>query len=252
VFTRTAEAATNPLRADFDALKTGPGVWKWLHYFDLYHRHLQKFRGHDVSIAEVGVYSGGSLSMWRRYFGERVHIHGIDIQPECRSYANSNTTIHIGDQADRRFWADFRRSAGSLDVLIDDGGHEPEQQIVTLEEVLPFLNPGGVFICEDIAGSPNNFADYAHALASELNCYDRIASHEDQASTATPFQSSIASITCYPFVVVIEKNESPSPIFTAPRRGTQWQPFLNEVLTAEQQASDNRRGTDAVAKDIEA
>lgn len=38
---------------------TGPGIWKWLHYFDIYHRHLQKFRGKEVNILEIGIYSGG-------------------------------------------------------------------------------------------------------------------------------------------------------------------------------------------------
>src|SRR5690349_20921641 len=62
---RTDEPSeTNPLREYFDRVSTGPGVWKWLHYFDIYHRHLSKFRGRPVSIVEIGVYSGGSLSMW--------------------------------------------------------------------------------------------------------------------------------------------------------------------------------------------
>src|SRR4051812_8731031 len=55
----------NPLRASFDAVTSGPGVWKWLHYFDIYHRHLERFVGKPVTIVEIGVYSGGSLSMWR-------------------------------------------------------------------------------------------------------------------------------------------------------------------------------------------
>jgi len=33
----------NPLQAHFDSIKEGPGIWKWEHYFDIYHRHLNKF-----------------------------------------------------------------------------------------------------------------------------------------------------------------------------------------------------------------
>ncbi len=34
-------------------------------------------------IVEVGVDNGGSLKMWKKYFGERAEIHGIDIDPKC-------------------------------------------------------------------------------------------------------------------------------------------------------------------------
>src|SRR5262252_4022229 len=40
-----------PLRAYFDEVKEGPGVWKWLHYFELYDRHLRKFVGRPVTVA---------------------------------------------------------------------------------------------------------------------------------------------------------------------------------------------------------
>ena len=35
----------NPLRSYFDAYTEGPGIVKWVHYFDVYHRHFAKFRG---------------------------------------------------------------------------------------------------------------------------------------------------------------------------------------------------------------
>ena len=37
-------------------------------------------------------------------------------------------------------------------------GHTPEQQIVTLEEMLPHLRPGGVYLCEDVHGIHHDFA----------------------------------------------------------------------------------------------
>src|SRR3954453_17281724 len=52
---------SGPLRAHFEANREGPGIWKWLHYFDIYERHLKRFVGREVRILEVGVYSGGSL-----------------------------------------------------------------------------------------------------------------------------------------------------------------------------------------------
>src|ERR1700733_14666478 len=58
-----AEADPNPLRLYFDEIREGPGVWKWLHYFEIYHRHLAKFVGRQITMVEVGVYSGGSMPM---------------------------------------------------------------------------------------------------------------------------------------------------------------------------------------------
>ena len=224
----------DPLRAYFDSHSEGPGIWKWLHYFEIYHRHLSKFVGKPVTLAEVGIYSGGSLQMWHHYLGDQCHVHGIDIMPECTSYESPKTTIHIGDQSDRSFWDAFRRKVPSLDILIDDGGHEPDQQIITLEETLSYLNDGGIFICEDIHGIDNRFATYVHDMADRLNAMTKLPT-PDLRSAVTPFQSSIASVHFYPYLIVIEKGRSLENGLQAPKHGTQWQPFT--MRDAAKQAS---------------
>jgi hypothetical protein len=213
---------SNPLREYYNSVTTGPGVWKWEHYLDVYHRHLQKFIGQACHIAEVGVYSGGSLKMWMEYFGSRATIYGIDCQPACKAYENDLTRIFIGDQGSRSFWRDFKEQVPQLDALIDDGGHLPEQQIVTLEEILPHLRPGGVFICEDIAGERNHFSAYLHGLNSSLNA------HNMETATllkTTALQSAIASVHFYPFIVVVEKRKDAPCHLHAPKRGMEWQPW---------------------------
>src|SRR5262245_44116725 len=89
----------NLLREFFDNRKQGLGIWKWNHYFDIYDRHFHRFRGKEVHILEIGVYSGGSLEMWRDYFGPKAVIFGVDIEPDCRAYETTRTRIFIGDQA---------------------------------------------------------------------------------------------------------------------------------------------------------
>jgi hypothetical protein len=176
-------------------------------------------------MVEVGIYSGGSLGMWKSYFGKQARIHGVDIEPACRSYADDQVTVHIGDQESRPFWAEFRRQVNDIQVLIDDGGHSPSQQMVTLEEMLPAMSPGSVYICEDIHGIRNKFVSFAMALAASLNSQDTIPGQIPMATT-TPFQQSICSVHFYPYMLVIEKNaEAPSRL-EAPKRGTEWQPFL--------------------------
>jgi len=219
----------NPLRRHFDSVSEGPGIWKWLHYFEIYHRHLSRFIGQSPSIVEVGVYSGGSLGMWQQYFGDGARIHGVDIQPECRAYESPAINIHIGDQGDREFWRSFRNLVPPVDILIDDGGHKLEQQIVTLEEMLPHLKPGGVFICEDVHGVNNDFTAYVGALADRLNAFAPAFDQRVLSSPPTPLQADVHSIHFYPYVVVIEKRSTPLTLLSAPKHGTMWQPFRTSV-----------------------
>lgn len=216
----------NPLWKYFQNHRQGRGIWKWEHYFFAYHRHLSKFMGRAPSVVEVGVYSGGSLDMWKDYFGSGCRVHGIDIESACRAYATDDVTIHIGDQEDRGFWRDFRASVPQVDVLIDDGGHTPEQQIVTLEEVLPNLRPGGVYVCEDIHGLSNRFDSYVSGLSQPLHHMDHGKNESGSWSTTNAFQRDVSSIHHYPFLCVIEMNALPRSRLAAPKHGTEWQPYL--------------------------
>jgi len=220
----------NPLEAFFDARVSGRGIWKWRHYFEIYHRHFSRFVDKDVCVLEIGVYSGGSLDMWKHYFGPRVKIYGVDIEPSCKAYEDDQVKIFIGDQADPEFWRSFKREVPHLDIIIDDGGHEPQQQIVTLEELFPHLRPGGVYLCEDITGKDNLFAAYLGRLATHLHSYAWQADHEDPErrlqSPPTSFQRTVHAMHLYPFVAVMERARYPVDL-VAPKHGTQWQPFLS-------------------------
>ncbi len=223
---------SNPLRAYFNNLRTGPGIWKWDHYFDIYHSHFQKFRGKEVHILEIGIYSGGSLAMWEDYFGPDCRVYGVDIEEACKAYENDRTKVFIGDQADRRFWRAFKEQVPRLDIVIDDGGHQSNQQIVSLEELLPQLRAGGVYICEDLHHFFPfcGFASYMNGFMQGLNASSSQSNDQDDkrrlVSTATALQSCIRSINVYPFVTVIERREAPIAEFVAPKHGSQWQPYL--------------------------
>lgn len=224
---RSAGSA-NPLRAYFDSHREGRGVWKWLHYFDIYHRHFSRFTGREVHVLEIGVYSGGSLEMWREYFGPKCRVYGVDIERACKVYEDDRTKIFVGDQGDRGFWKRFKEQNPAIDILIDDGSHDPEHQIVTLEEMLPHLRPGGIYLCEDVHGKWNRFHAYVQGLATELNSVESVTSDRQKglACTPTELQAAIQSIHLYPFVTVIEKSDQLRQEFTAPKHGTEWQPFL--------------------------
>jgi hypothetical protein len=210
----------------FDDWTTGRGIHKWRHYFEIYERHLGRFVGSDVHFLEIGVQSGGSLELWRRWLGRRATLYGVDIDSACVRSEAEGTFVFIGDQEDRTFWSEFRSRAPRLDVVIDDGGHTPEQQRVTLEELLPHLSPGGVYICEDVHSDSNPFVTYIQGL-SQMLFAGRLSDSPDDPeraffATPVPFQVSVHAVHHYPYVVVIEKRIEPVPEFVAPRHGDDW------------------------------
>jgi hypothetical protein len=226
----SAAPAPNRLREFFDARREGRGLWKWDHYFDLYERHFARFRGREVHLLEIGVYSGGSLEMWADYFGPGCRIYGVDIEEACRRYEDEKTRIFIGDQADRAFWRRVRAEVPRLDVVIDDGGHKSIQQAVTLEELLPHLSPGGVYLCEDIHGPVNRFGAYVAGLFQAMNATDATEDLDDPERRTvvrtSGFQALVDSIHCYPYAIVIERRAAAVAELVSAKRGTQWEPFL--------------------------
>jgi hypothetical protein len=221
--------ADNPFRTYFQAHRVGPGIWKWDHYFDIYQRHFSRFRGKEVHVLEIGIYSGGSLGMWREYFGPKCQVYGVDIEPVCKSYERDGVTVFIGNQADRSFWKELWRQVPRVDIIIDDGGHRTDQQIITLEETLAHLHPGGVYLCEDVHGRAKGFTSYIngfnHRLSAAALVDDTTDPERRLTSRADAFQAAIESIHLYPFVTVIEKRRTAIAEFVAPKHGSEWQPF---------------------------
>lgn len=226
----TSRDGASSLLKYFEQHKEGRGIWKFIHYFEIYERYFSGFRGKEVHVLEIGIYSGGSLEMWREYFGPRCMVYGVDIEERCKAYESDSTRIFIGDQADRRFWGDVKRQVPLLDIVIDDGGHAPEQQIATFEELLPHLRAGGVYLCEDIIRTFNLFSAYLCGMSQNLNAID-LHSHLDdnerrQVCTAKPLQSAVSAIHFYPFCAVVERSANSVSEFVAPKHGSEWEPFL--------------------------
>lgn len=220
----------HPLLEYFRHHKEGRGVWKFVHYFEIYEQYFSRFRGKEVHVLEIGVYSGGSLEMWSQYFGPRCSVYGVDVEPRCKAYEEGSVRVFTGDQSDRTFWRDFKKKVPVLDIVIDDGGHASEQQIVTLEELLPHLRPGGIYLCEDITRPFNLFSSYLCGMVQDLNAID-LEQHLDdnerrQVCKAQPLQTAVSAIHFFPFAVVVEKSTSRVSELIAPKRGTSWEPFL--------------------------
>ncbi len=190
---------------------------KWRHYFPIYHRRLAKFVGYEVHVVEIGIYSGGSLPMWRSYFGPGCQVYGVDIEPACtRPRTGRRPRVHWRPSRPRLLGA-IRGGGPPIDVVIDDGGHEAHQQITSLRCLLPRMAMGGVYICEDIRGTVNLFHSFVNGMAHQLSdirvkpapTQDTIptAPSTTQLAPGQPVHQQIASMHHYPRLTVIEKPE---------------------------------------------
>ena len=129
---------------------TGNLIHKWVHYFEIYDCHFSRYRDSHVNVLEFGVSHGGSLKMWKHYFGHKANIYGVDINPHCKQLEEERIKIFIGYQADRAFLKSVAEAIPGIDILIDDGGHAMEQQINTFEVLFPHIDKRGIYLCEDL------------------------------------------------------------------------------------------------------
>tara|TARA_B100001123_G_C15292508_1_gene1017937 strand:+ start:608 stop:1456 length:849 start_codon:yes stop_codon:yes gene_type:complete len=122
---------------------------KWNNYFGIYENIFKKYINKKITFVEVGIGSGGSLFMWRKFFGSKARIIGIELNPEAKKLEKHGFEIFIGDQADPIFWKKFFKKVGKINILLDDGGHKNIQQITTFMESIKFIKDDGKIIIED-------------------------------------------------------------------------------------------------------
>jgi 23S rRNA U2552 (ribose-2'-O)-methylase RlmE/FtsJ len=127
--------------------KSGKVIFKWHHYLPIYESLFNPFVGTPVKVLEIGVLRGGSLKLWREYFGTDAQIFGIDIDPAAKQYEAEGIKIFIGDQGDKKFLADVLDEVGGFDIVIDDGAHTNHLVMTSLEEL--YSTTRHLYIVED-------------------------------------------------------------------------------------------------------
>ena len=125
-------------------------IHKYEHHIRVYDEIFAPFRGKPVCVLEIGVAQGGSLQLWRDYFGPDARIMGIDVQGSFGHLVKDNIEVIIGNAADPGLHKGLKERLGQIDILIDDGSHECPDQIAAFEGFFPFISDGGLYVCEDI------------------------------------------------------------------------------------------------------
>jgi hypothetical protein len=170
---------------------------KFPHYLDIYDRYFAKFRGQEIRIMEIGVGHGGSLQMWKEYFGDKVQVIGVDCQ-ELDYLKEERIDILRGDQGDRGFLKSVVDRYLSVDIVIDDGSHQFLDQVTSFWMLYPLVSPDGLYLVEDLHHVPE-FYNFAGAMTAKLYDWD--------APTAK-FTRETKAIHFYNGIIVFEKSRN--------------------------------------------
>lgn len=137
----------------YEIWKSIPGGHKWLHYFEFYERVFQPLHQRPGRFLEIGVFNGGSLALWKKFFAPGTVITGIDIDPNCARFDDPSNQVHvrIGSQADPEFLKRVIDEFGPFDFILDDGSHQTGHLIATFNALFDQgLKGGGTYVAEDL------------------------------------------------------------------------------------------------------
>jgi hypothetical protein len=189
-------------------------IHKWKHYFPIYERHFRPWVYRPVIFIEIGCGQGGSLQMWKRYFGPHARIIGIDSDPACSRFAEDQIDIRIGSQQDTEFLYRLIDEFGTPDIVLDDGSHMMSHVCASFNFLYPTLSPSGVYMVEDLHtaywpeyeggyGRQGTFIEVCKRLIDELN-----ADHARGQLAPSGFTQSTLSMHFYDSVAVFERGRN--------------------------------------------
>ena len=188
----------------FSYFKSSPRYsLKWDHYFEIYENILNRFKNKKIIFVEIGVGDGGSLHMWRAFFGKKARIIGIELNPDAKKLEDDGFEIYIGDQSTKEFWYKFYKKIGKIDILLDDGGHRNLQQITSVVESIKNIKNGGMILVEDTCssymkkmgfGNPSkySFINFCNLLVENIHRRNPLVEKKENI-----FSDKIHSITFY-------------------------------------------------------
>jgi hypothetical protein len=186
-------------------------VHKWKHYLPIYERYFSDFVYKPLLFMEIGCWKGGSLQLWKRYFGPQAVIIGIDINPACKAFEEDQIHVRIGPQQDTQFLQSVLDEFGMPDIILDDGSHVMSHVNATFDYLYPRMGKNGLYMVEDLHTAywqefeggvrrANTFIEKAKGLIDELN-----ADHTRGALPPTPFTRSTHALHFYDSIVVLER-----------------------------------------------
>jgi tetratricopeptide (TPR) repeat protein len=132
-----------------DIFPEGNNYAKW------YDHWFAPLREAAKEICEIGLYNGGSIKAMCEYF-PHARILGLDIDDKSAFNTDRVDTRKL-DQGNfddlNGFVLECQSKARQFDIIIDDGSHDVEHQQMTFGRLFQLLQPGGLYIIEDMGSS---------------------------------------------------------------------------------------------------
>ncbi len=156
------------------------GTDKGVHtYMPIYERFLGPISDRPLRVLEMGIDHGRSLVFWLKML-PYAEIHAIDLM-ECKEISDPRLTLYQRFQQDPAIALLFEPE--SLDVIIDDAGHEAPWQRASVNILWPCLKQDGLYFIEDILTDayPREFANWqgdVDYLYGEKNCRNLYESYD--------------------------------------------------------------------------
>ena len=203
----------------------------WGHFYDtMYDRWLEPYTSTNsgpAQILEIGFSYGDSFAAYTQYLApnENAELHSMDIACKIRGKKSSmyqqlidDEKLHCGDASDYEFlkniWTNKMKRNGEgppLKVVIDDGSHMAEHIATSLFFWLPRIEPGGIFVVEDI--QPVDFIDKfrTHIIPQVMKDLHWCGGPRLADSLCFPtIQPFIHGVHCEMHICVFVRNEKPA------------------------------------------
>lgn len=120
------------------------------YYTKIYESYFREHKNKPLKFLEIGIFQGSSVRMWEEYF-PKADLHFIDITYDYMRLQPTRASLHLCDQSKKGdLEALIEKIGGEFDVIIDDGGHYMDQQIISFETLFPHLKSGGLYVIEDL------------------------------------------------------------------------------------------------------
>jgi len=142
----------------YSSYNEDPGLHHYTMYGPWYDKNIQHLRekavleGTKVKVLEIGVQSGGSTRVWKRYFRGTLDYVGLDIDPRCEMLQSLEEGIRIliGSQTNKILLSKICETYGPFDLIVDDGGHTNHMILTSLRILWKCMKNNGVYAIEDL------------------------------------------------------------------------------------------------------
>lgn len=141
---------------ELEALGQKHGTDKVGHgYLPHYDRLIGDLRNLPITMIEMGVGGGQSLKMWQEWMPKAI-VYGFDVNPYDQCFGSRIRTIQ-GHQGQQHDLENLVKETGNFCFVIDDAGHNLDDEKVAYSYLWPRLLSGGWYVVEDLNGMQNTF-----------------------------------------------------------------------------------------------